>query len=274
MHKNILKHHFRDLSIVSFVLLGCTWVYRWLCKRKGPLVRIVVFHDVPDATWFESMIGALTSAYNVITPEDYYSGTFNTEKINVLVTFDDGYESWVDVALPTLEKYGVKGMFFVNSGLVDVAENQTKADAFMKEHLLISPRPALTWNGVRALAGRGHTIGGHARTHAHLATLEGAVLEQEIADDKRVLEGQLSQTLSDFAYPFGTPRHLNAEVILTVRDVGYKRAYTAISRFVPEGETFLIPRMCIESGLTPKQLTRWVEGGFDLFTIIKNICMR
>lgn len=251
-----------------------SWCYRKFVRRKSPLVRIAVFHDVPNAEWFESMIEALMSVYHVISPEDFYTDTLDAEKINVLVTFDDGYQSWVDVALPVLEKYGVKGIFFINSGLIDVAENQTKADAFMSENLLITPRPALSWNGVRALAGRGHTIGGHARTHANLATLQSSELEQEIADDKRVLEGQLSRPVTDFAYPFGTVRHMNAEVILTVRDAGYKRAYTAISRFVPKGETFLIPRMCIETGLTPRQLRRWVGGGFDLFSMIKNICVR
>lgn len=268
------KHRFRDSIIFLLSATGKSWLYRKFLKRKGPLVRIVVFHDVPERVWFESMIATLKNAYNVITPEDFYTDTLDAEKINVLVTFDDGYQSWVDVALPVLQKYEVRGIFFINSGLIDVADNQSAVDTFMKENLRITPKPALSWKGVRALVAGGQTIGAHARTHANLAGLQDTELEREIADDKRVLEGQLSQVVSDFAYPFGTPRHMNAEVILTVRDAGYTRAFTAISRFVPQGETFMIPRMCIETGLSPKQLKRWVEGGYDLFTMIKNICVR
>ncbi len=269
-----VKHTVRNSIIFLLSITGKSWLYGKYVRRNGPLVRVVVFHDVPDAKWFESMIGVLTSSYNVISPEDFYTDALDAEKINVLVTFDDGYQSWMDVALPVLGKYGVKGIFFINSGLIDVAEDEPRADTFMKENLLITPKCALSWKGVRTLAHSGQTIGGHARTHANLTRLQDTELEREITDDKRILEGQLSQSLTDFAYPFGTPRHMNAEVILTVRDAGYKRAYTAISRFVPKGETFMIPRMCIETGLSPKQLRRWVEGGFDLFSMIKNICAR
>jgi len=220
------------------------------------------------------MIAALKEVYNVITPKDFHVGILDAKKINILVTFDDGYQSWVDVALPILQKYDVRGIFFINSGLVDVADNQSAVDSFMKEKLLITPKRALSWKGVQALVNGGQSIGGHARTHTNLTTLEENELEREIRDDKRVLEGQVSQVLSDFAYPFGTLHYLNAEVVLAVKHAGYKRAYTATSQFVPQGETFMIPRMCIETGLTPKQLRRWVEGSYDLFSYMKNICMR
>lgn len=274
MQKRILKHHMRDFIIALFVFCGFTKVYCWLFKQRGPLVRIVVFHDVSEREWAESMIVTLKNAYNVITPKDFYAGMLDSKKINVLLTFDDGYQSWVDVVLPVLQKHNVQGIFFINSGLVDVAHNQSAVNTFMEDNLRISPKRALSWEGVRTLVAGGQTIGGHTRYHTDLTRLQDTELEREIADDKRVLEGQLSQVMNDFAYPFGTPYHLNKEVTRTVRGIGYVRAYTAISRFVSTQETFMISRMCIETGLSPRQLGRWVEGGYDLFTMIKNICVR
>lgn len=269
-----MKRLFRDTCILFGTVTGMAWLYRAYVRTRGPLVRVVVFHDVPGIVWFESMIATLKNTYNVLSPEDFYAGTLDIKKINVLVTFDDGYQSWVDVALPILEKYGVKGIFFINSGLVDVAENSPAVDMFMKENLRITPRHALSWKGVGALVSGKQIVGGHTRIHANLTLLQNIELDHEIIDDKRVLEEQLSQIVSDFAYPFGTHRHINAEVIDAVRGAGYTHAYTAISRFVSQREAFMIPRMCIETGLSPKKLRRWVEGAYDLFDIIKNICTR
>jgi peptidoglycan/xylan/chitin deacetylase (PgdA/CDA1 family) len=269
-----MKRRLRDACIIFIEIIGISYLYRSYVRRNGPLVRVVVFHDVTDGAWFARMIGTLCAHYHMLTPENFSLGNFDTERINVLVTFDDGYQSWVDVCLPILQAHNVKALFFVNSGLLDVAGNPSMVDMFMKDNLCITPRHALTWKGAGALVSDGQTVGGHSRTHANLTLLQNTQLEHEITDDMCVCKERLSQVMSDFAYPFGTTRHINAKVILTVRDAGYVRAYTAISRFVPQGETFMIPRICIETGLSPKQLKRWVEGSYDLFDIIKNVCLR
>ncbi len=253
---------------------GVAKLYRFVTRKRGPLVRVVVFHDVPDEVWFESMIQTLTTTYHVISPEEYHVGLFSKTKINVLVTFDDGYASWLYVALPVLEKYSVKALFFVSSGLIDVGQNRKAADAFMRSQLLIAPRAPLTWEGVRTLMRRGQTIGGHARNHGNLALSDMDTCKHEIEEDKRIIEAQTSVVITDFAYPFGTKHHVNNDVCSIAKGAGYFYGYAAISRFVGTEETFLIPRMCIETELTPHALKRWVEGSYDLFDMLKQLCVR
>lgn len=264
------KRAIRDGVVTLMAALGFAALYRAREQKKGPLVRIVVFHDVPDALWFESMIKTLAETYAVITPQAFRDGQFDCARINVLITFDDGYRSWTDVAMPILKKYSLEAVFFVSSALIDVAEDPAQVAAFMENQLHISPRPALSWSGVHMLTAAGHTIGGHARTHANLTELTLEQLRHEVISDKETIEAALKNTLTDFAYPFGTSNHVNADAAALVAAAGYTHAYTAISGFAAGVETLHIPRMCIESDSTPQRLKWWVEGAYDLFNALRH----
>lgn len=260
--------------ITLFTKSGTAWIYRKVVARQGPPTRIVVFHDVPDKEWFESMITTLMQEAYILTPEKFVTGGREKKQTNILVTFDDGYESWIETALPILEKWGLKALFFINSGLLDAAPSPLQAGEFMRESLQIAPRKALSWEGARTLLEHGHAIGGHARRHQNLAKLDRKAVQDEILIDKLALESQFGITLTDFAYPFGTRKHFTKETIEAVRNVGYTRAYTAVSRFVrPQNGTFEIPRMCIEDELTPTELRVWLRGGYDLFDMVKKLCV-
>ncbi len=265
-----IRHLIRDSIISVLTYTGISFVYRYFEKKKGPLTRIVVFHDVPDPVWFEKMIQTLVSETNVLSPQDFSDGIRTEDKVNILITFDDGYASWVSVALPVLRAHGLSGIFFINSGLLDCAHSPKDTETFMRESLKIKPRSPLTWLDATLLLDEGHTIGGHAAMHPNLATCTEEQAQREVLLDKERIESKLGIHLSEFAYPFGTKVSVNKHAMEAVRKAGYLRAYTAISRFVHhKDETFLLPRMCIESDLSKQKLTQWLNGGYDLFDMIK-----
>jgi peptidoglycan/xylan/chitin deacetylase (PgdA/CDA1 family) len=233
-----------------------------------------VFHDVHDEGWFRELVGAIVSNYNVITPHDFERGHFTANRVNVLITFDDGYASWKTKVLPILATYDIKGLFFINSGLLDVAENSEKSDTFMRKQLLIHPRVPLSWDGARALAREGHTVGVHGRNHLNLATLDLEAIRTELVTDKERIESMLSTQVTACAYPFGTPKHINEMVKRVAKACGFTRGYTAVSRFVGMSETFATPRMCIESDVSPTMLRYWIDGAYDIFNILKSVCVR
>lgn len=87
----------------------------------------------------------------------------------VVLTFDDGDVSNLEVALPLLQERGMVAEFFVTSGFVG--------------------RPGmLTPLGVRELAEAGMRIQSHGRTHEPLADLDDAVLEGELSGSRDALE--------------------------------------------------------------------------------------
>ncbi len=269
-----VRHYIRNTAMRLFTWVGISWIYRLYMKQFGPLVRIIVFHDVHDTAWFEELIGTIVKRYHVISREDFIEKKFVSGRINVLVTFDDGYASWETRVLPILTKYALKGLFFVNSGLLDVGEDSGRTQTFMREQLMIRPRASLTWRGARVLIENGHTVGAHGRYHENLATLSSEALFTELYSDKNRIEAMLGVTVTECAYPFGTPLHVNGVVVNIAEKVGFQRGYTAISRFVRGTETFMVPRVCIESDVSEKTIRHWVEGSYDMFTILKSVCAR
>lgn len=263
-----VKHKFRDLIIWTISFLGLSFLYQVYLRRRGPLVRILCFHDVADVSWFEQVIKMISKNYHLITPEEFHLQKFNSEKINILLTFDDGYQSWVDNCLPVLKKYELKGLFFVTSGLLDLAADTDKVATYMKERLLITPKKPLTWEGAKQLVEAGHTIGGHTVTHPNLAKLSEAEAKEEIMDDKYQLESKLELTLDDFAYPFGTENYINQSLLNLTKTV-YPYQYSAVTGFYSVKNIKLIPRTLIEKNQPISQVKNWIGGSYDIFYILK-----
>ena len=269
-----IKHRGRDIIIFLSSLLGLTFFYRTSQSLRRSLVRVLVFHDVQDKVWFEKTIAYLAQYCRLITPEMYAQGKFDTYRINVLITFDDGYASWVTTCLPILSHYGVKAVFFINSGLIDVSENPEAQKRYVHDRLLLSPRNTLSWEGVKHLSENGHTIGGHTVTHARLSELQEHMQREEIIRDKVRIEAVLEKEITMFAYPFGQSTDYTSATKKIVSDIGYTSAFTTESGFVYREDTFALSRLCIEDNLSPSHVRRWVGGGYDIFQKLKSLCVR
>lgn len=266
-----IKHLLRDLIIIFLTVSGAVLIYRATRRSKSPLVRIVVFHDVEDAEWFRKVIEMLVNNFNVITPQQFHDNEVIDDKINVLVTFDDGYQSWIENCLPVLDSYDVKGLFFVCSGLPEVAGDISESAEYMEKNLLVAPKQPLTWEGAKSLIENGHTVGGHTKNHPNVAELSERLATKEIVDDKHALESRLGVELVDFAYPFGGRGYFNRFIAKVVYERGYHYSYTALSGFVdtPAKDSFFIPRVCLEKRQSLLTIKLWIKGGYDLFSKMK-----
>ncbi|MCD5381990.1 MAG: polysaccharide deacetylase family protein [Candidatus Pacebacteria bacterium] len=263
-----MKHLIRDSIVWLVSIVGITAIYRSKLRAQGPLVRVLCFHDVADGHWFEKVIQKFTTRYHVLTPAEFYAKKFHTEKINLLLTFDDGYQSWVDVCAPVLKKYNCKGLFFVCSGLLDGAGDIARTEQFMRAQLRITPKAALSWEGTRVLLAAGHTIGGHTVTHRNLMDASSEEMQREIIEDKKKTESMLGVTLQHFAYPFGTEMHYTARTRSVVYDAGYQHTYSAMTGFYTS-ELLDIPRTLLEKNQSRTSIVRWIEGGYDMFRMIQ-----
>lgn len=260
-----MKQYIRDILIFLIVALRITAVHRFFMFKKGPLVRVVVFHDVANRQWFARCIEALIQKYNVITPLEFHSKTFDPQRINILLTFDDGYQTWMDNCLPVLEAYNRKGLFFINSGLLDIASDSDGVIEYVQNRLHISPKNPLTWEGARILVAHGHTIGGHTVTHPNLALLDTEEVQKEIIEDKQRIESILGISLQDFAYPFGRNVNWSIDTMHVAQEAGYSSIYTADTGYVDLTQSHTINRVCIEKDQPVRSIMWWIEGGYDIF---------
>jgi peptidoglycan/xylan/chitin deacetylase (PgdA/CDA1 family) len=125
----------------------------------------------------------------------------------VILSFDDGWKNQYIYAFPLLQKYQLRGTFFIYTNPID-HENAKW----------------MSWDDVRALDRAGMEIGGHSRTHPILTRLRGRdALDGEIGESKRTIEGELGHSITSFAYPFGL---YDAATVAAVMRAGYTTART------------------------------------------------
>ena len=121
----------------------------------------------------------------------YASKTFRMKNQSPVVsfTFDDVPDSAFTNGASILEEYGIRGTFYIASGICDTTD----------EHWHY-----LTGEQVRALHDRGHEIGCHTFSHANMEVCDAAEADEECRKNLNLLK-QLCGNIrvTNFAYPFG-----------------------------------------------------------------------
>lgn len=108
-------------------------------------------------------------------------------------TFDDVPDSALYNGAAILEKYGLRGTFYITGNMAGTTEPD---------------RQLISESGIRTLADRGHEVGCHTFSHPNIAALSGAQLQNEIDNNRSFLDrvlGKLSNGHSaklNFAYPY------------------------------------------------------------------------
>jgi peptidoglycan/xylan/chitin deacetylase (PgdA/CDA1 family) len=197
---------------------------------------VLCYHAVSDrwpaplsitAQQFRSQLGLLVSRG--------FAGATFTEAIihppvgrTVVVTFDDGYRSVLELAKPVLDELGLPGTVFVPTAYPDRSEpmawpgiREWLGTEF--EHELTS----LTWSELGALARDGWEIGSHTRTHPHLSELDDGELGRELAGSRADCARALDIHCRSLAYPYGDH---DERVVAAARRAGYEAAATLPSR--------------------------------------------
>lgn len=113
----------------------------------------------------------------------------------VLITFDDGYRDFLELAWPILRANDFTAEVFVPTDLV----GQTASwDASHGE-----PAPLLDWEDLGALAREGVVFGSHLARHVDGRGMSSADLADELARSRAVLEARLGREVRSFAAPYG-----------------------------------------------------------------------
>ncbi len=172
--------------------------------------RILLLHDIQSQqeAALNRLLSHIGSHMGFMAPNDVPARLAMTTadgKCPVLVSFDDGFASNHAMAKSVLAHHGVKALFFVCPGLIDLPRDRQpaaiatnvfrgKADAVPE---------MMTWSQAAELAALGHAIGGHGMSHTRLAGLDPARLEDEIGGAQRRLTERLGGHAEWFAFPFG-----------------------------------------------------------------------
>ncbi|QDQ12588.1 polysaccharide deacetylase family protein [Streptomyces spectabilis] len=147
------------------------------------------------------------------------------------LTFDDGYQDFVDHALPLLRRHGCTATLFVLPGRLD-GDNAWDP---------LGPRkPLLGATGIRAAHDSGMEVASHSLTHVDLTRADDEQLQHEIAGSRSALVQLIGAPVDGFCYPYG---YVDTRVRDAVRAAGYR--YACAIDPGPLADDFTLPRVHI-----------------------------
>ena len=208
------------LTSVGFFIADCVSgsVFKALGIKRQKSCTVLVYHSVfsDERVSFAKQMDMLVK---IATPIDASElGKEDTQGTSVLVTFDDGFRSFRERALPEIVKRKVPVVVFVASRCLDepprFTTNNTKAKEIVmsSEELLSLPQDLVT-------------IGSHCQTHPHLPLLDRDIAKKEIAVSRRDLETLLNRPINLLAFPYG---EYNDQILEWARQAGYQRVFSTL----------------------------------------------
>lgn len=157
-----------------------------------------------------------------------------TSRNLVAITFDDGYQDNLIVALPLLEKFQLPMTIFVTAGFLG-------RDGYLSESELreLSQHPLVT-------------VGAHGLWHRHFNRLNKSDARFELTESRRKLSGITGKPVDLLAWPYG---ECNEELERLSAECGYRASWSvwkgsnsAHSRWrVPLGRNDNLARFVIKS---------------------------
>jgi peptidoglycan/xylan/chitin deacetylase (PgdA/CDA1 family) len=165
------------------------------------------------------------------------------------VTFDDGFASVADQAVPELVKRNIPATIFVTSDLL----GQTPG---WKGY----PGRFMSLEELRQLPADLISLGSHTRTHPFLPTLTDDDARDEIAFSRIKLCQMLGRDITLFAFPYGA---FNERLINICREAGYQRIFTTLPYPAELGrEEFVSGRVTVEPTDWPIEFSLKLAGAY------------
>ena len=174
--------------------------------------------------------------FNTITFNEL-SGNENLPPEPLIITFDDGERNNIEVAIPILQEFGFRAVFFVSTDTINSEGYLTEED-------------------IALMSQADMEIGSHGKTHKFLSGLNITELSRELKESKSFIEDLTGIKVSTLSLPGGRGNDL---VLETAISSGYR--YVANSK---PGYT--------KSGYYPLSVRRWAISkkttGEDLVKIL------
>jgi peptidoglycan/xylan/chitin deacetylase (PgdA/CDA1 family) len=149
-----------------------------------------LFVSAPDLV--AQLTSLLDRGWRPLRLAEYLAGDLGPRRF--LVTFDDGYRSVHDVALPLLSELGVPATVFVCAGLLGGTSR------WMRE---MPAEPLVTAEQVLAIRAGGFDIGLHGLDHTLLPGLDAEQRRRQTRDAAELLAEVTGEWPLAFAYPGG-----------------------------------------------------------------------
>jgi len=250
-----------------------------LYHRVLPKIEFDPFRATVSEKTFSRQIDMLANTYPIISLNDAIRQCQTQRiksKVQVVLTFDDGYLDNYEFAFPILQKKGLTAAFFLSTAyigsdkplwdceLMEILYNnqhirEVKVGRRVVRQSLLQPRiffirsaldkfksldsglrdetlgllrenskdaglsknRCMSWEQIKEVHRCGMEIGAHGVSHTSLTRIPFTRAEKEIKESKEIIEKNIEDACSHFAFPFGSRSDYSQGLIDCVRDSGF-----------------------------------------------------
>jgi len=254
-------------KIFKIPILCVLWV---ICKVFGLFgnkksIAVLAYHSISNNDWrfsvspkdFEKQIRLLIDKkYRFIDFDELLRFLNNETELSsksVVLTFDDGYEDFIENALPILNQYNIPAI---------VAIHSNRSNKELNNNFKL-----MSWEQVKSLPSS-IKIANHSLSHTNLKELNEKQLFEQIIDSTRVFEERLGTRPNIFCYPGGK---YSSKIIDLIRSQGYEMAFTINEGLVSKNQSgFELKRITIENKTSLFEFSLKLSCAVDLYNKIKN----
>jgi peptidoglycan/xylan/chitin deacetylase (PgdA/CDA1 family) len=198
---------------------------------------------VPVGTFSDQIKSLADSGYHTILPDqlhDWLSYGKPLPSKPVMISFDDTRLDQYTVALPELNKYKFKGVFFIMTVSLG--------------------RPGyMSREQVKQLADEGHAIGSHTWNHKNVKTYTEEDWPIQMEKPVKQLESVIGKPIHYFAYPFGL---WNKEAISKIKQHGFKGAFQLSARQDENDPLHSIRRIIVPGEWSAARMHHYMKHSF------------
>jgi len=165
------------------------------------------------------------------------------------ITFDDGFENFISVALPELQRRNIPATVFI---ILDALGNEFGTPELLEK--------VMSAEQLRRLPQDIVTLGSHTLTHPFLPNLKREEAVTELMESRLQLENILNRSVTLFSFPFGG---FTDELIQLSRQAGYTRVFTTLpSLAFIDAEQFAVGRIRADTTDWPLEFRLKIAGAY------------
>lgn len=177
------------------------------------------WYYIPESTFVGYLSYLQENDWQVISLATFLQGLKAPESLPqqaALITFDDGYRSVLDVALPCLLRFGYPAVHFVPTNFIG-GRNWFDEGAEPEEAIC-------DWDDLQELERWGVSVQPHSASHRRFSELNLTEQEEELYRSKATLETGLGKPVEVLSYPYGDDAMNSPALKQAMKQAGYQAA--------------------------------------------------
>lgn len=251
----------RDLFKIGWAAIVLSLSLPKNLLAKAEKIPVLMYHDISDQFKDEYTVSPplfaaqmewlYSNGYSALSFSEMGQFTQDNDKKKVIITFDDGYSSFMDYVFPLLQQYKFKAVLNIIGNYVGTYIT------------LGGNRPMLSWDEYRYVSKSGlvdlgcHTYNLHLYRHRGVLGVPDEVLRKDLLWFQETLKHEIGKTTEILAWPYGL---YSQKSIKIARGVGFKYILTSNEGYLDvRGDFHEIPRLNITDKLDLTSFRQYLQ---------------